>query len=196
MLAALGEKSDMKKILTILAAWIGLFGNAASSEQKLPPVPKWQPEFAASIDAILERLVFYTNGQRDIVIFKNGTGVILPEGLSDHDASKYASEVLSQIFKYHPDMKPLNMNDGNVLVQYNHPACNIVISDFVKPHMSEIEARHLDGLATDEVIITPLGSNKFDEFGMKALYGRAFMFMDAQDPVIVKLYRHAFSGPI
>ena len=48
-----------------------------------------------------------------------------------------------------------------------------------------------DALATSEVLITPLGPSKFDDFGKKALFGRCFMFMDAQDPKVVKIVRKA-----
>ncbi|MBL4774129.1 MAG: hypothetical protein JKX98_11245, partial [Alcanivoracaceae bacterium] len=81
-----------------------------------------------------------------------------------------------------------------ILVQYNHPAFNVVINTFTNNHMVTIKKRHLDALATSEVLITSLGSNVFDEFGMKALYGRTFMFMDAQNPKIVKIYRHKSSN--
>jgi hypothetical protein len=39
--------------------------------------------------------------------------------------------------------------------------------------------------------MTPLGSNVFDEFGKKALFGRCFMFMDAQEPRVVRIARKA-----
>lgn len=41
----------------------------------------------------------------------------------------------------------------------------------------------------DEVLITPLGPNVFDDFGKMALFGRCFMFMDAQDPKVVRIER-------
>ena len=86
-------------------------------------------------------------------------------------------------------MNPLTMKDGNVLVQYNHPALNVVISDFVQTHWQEIETRHLDGLATAEVLTTPAGQNKFDDLGKKALLGRCYMFMDAQEPIVIRIVR-------
>ena len=91
-----------------------------------------------------------------------------------------------KIYNYHPDMNPVNMKDGNILVQYNHPAFNVVLREFAEKYMTEIEANHLRALATDEVLMTPGGANVFDQFGMLALYGRTFMFMDAQNPKIVK----------
>ena len=87
-------------------------------------------------------------------------------------------------------MKPMNMDDGNILIEYNEPAFNVVINDFANKHLTSIKRNHLSGLTESEVLITPLGPNKFDEFGMKALYGRTFMFMDAQDPQIIKIYRN------
>jgi hypothetical protein len=81
------------------------------------------------------------------------------------------------------------MDDGNILVRYNHPAVNVVLRDISKAHWPEIEQRHLDGLTPDEVLITPLGQNKFDDFGKQALLGRAYMFMDAVAPEIVDIKR-------
>ena len=90
---------------------------ANADDKQFPPVPKWQPDFAVSVDLVLERMVYYSNNGKDIAIFKNGTAVILPSGLSDAEAKDFAPKVLSEIYNYHPDMKPLNMDDGNILVQ-------------------------------------------------------------------------------
>jgi hypothetical protein len=179
----------MSKILAIIIITFGVMGVALSDEKRFPPIPKWKPAIAAPLSDLLGRMIYYTDGKRDIVMFKHGTMVVLPDGLNDDESKKYALEVLSKIINYHPDMNPLNMDDGNILVQYNHPAYNVVISSFTDNHMEEIRNKHIEALAESEVLITPLGNNKFDEFGMKALYGRAFMFMDAQKPEIVKVHR-------
>lgn len=179
----------MKKLISSMLAFLGLTGSAVAEEKQFPPVPKWMPNFSASIESQLERMIFYTDQDKDLAQFSNGTIVILEDGLDDEEAKQYASEVLSEIFNYHPDMSPVDMKDGNILVQYNHPAYNVVLTEFTKKHMDVIKSRHLDALATDEVLITNLGQNKFDEFGMQALYGRAFMFMDAQNPEVVRVYR-------
>jgi hypothetical protein len=159
--------------------------------KQFPPVPDWQPSISQPLDRIVDRLKYYTNGACDIAVFKNGTCVVLDDGLSDEDAEKFAKEVLAKIFNYHPDMNPTNMDDGNTLVRYNHPAVNIVLSDFAKKHWAEIDSNHQRALATDEVLITPQGSNVFDDLGKKALFGRCFMFMDAQNPEVVQIERKA-----
>ena len=51
------------------------------------------------------------------------------------------------------------------------------------------EARHLDGLASDEVLMTPQGPNVFDALGKMALLGRCYLFMDAGDPVVDRVAR-------
>ncbi len=158
---------------------------------KLPPVPDWKPLIRQPIDRIVERMLHYTDGKRDLAVFQNGTCVVLPAGLNDAEAEAFAKEALSKIFTYHPDMNPLPMKDGNILVQYNHPAVNVVLSDVATEHWSEIDNNHQRALATSEVLMTPLGQNVFDEFGKKALFGRCFMFMDAQQPVVTKIVRHA-----
>ncbi len=136
---------------------------------------------------------YYTDGKKDFAVFENGTCVIVPDALSELDAYTAARDVLSKIFNFHPDMNPLNMDDGNILVRYNHPAFNVVLSDFVAEHWDEIDRNHQQALATSEVLITPLGPNKFDDFGKKALFGRCFMFMDAQKPVVVQVVRNTQS---
>ncbi|RAP55648.1 hypothetical protein BTJ49_15145 [Oleiagrimonas sp. MCCC 1A03011] len=86
-------------------------------------------------------------------------------------------------------MKPMNMKDGNILIQYNHDVASIVLADIVAEHWSEIEKQHQRALATSEVLITPHGNNKFDDFGKKSLFGRCYMFMDAQEPEVLRIER-------
>lgn len=157
--------------------------------KRFPPVPNWRPDIKQPIDKIIDRIKYYFNESRDFAVFENGTCVILDEGLSDGEADTFAKEVLSKIYNYHPDMNPLNMDDENILVRYNHPAVNVVLNEVVRENWTEIERRHQEALATDEVLITPLGHNVFDDFGKKALFGRCFMFMDAQNPKVEKIVR-------
>jgi hypothetical protein len=169
------------------------FKRKSGPQTPFPPVPDWKPDFAPPSDQILQRVQYYTNEDCDIAIFRHGTCVLLKDGLTDEEASAFSMAVLSQIFNYHPDMKPLAMEDGNVLVQYNHPAVNLVISEHAESNWEAIEGNHLRALATDEVLNTPLGPNVFDDFGKKALYGRCFMFMDAQAPEIIRIERKSAS---
>jgi hypothetical protein len=180
-----------RPFITALLAFFGV-GKTAAEKAKtaFPPVPAWRPTFTQPRDRVIDRIAYYTNGTRDFTVLKNGTCVILQPGLSDAEAKKFSLKVLSDILNYHPDMNPAPMDDGNILVSYNHPAVNVVIREVAEAHWAEIEARHLDGLATSEVLFTPLGSNKFDAFGKQALLGRAYMFMDAQTPEIVEIKRH------
>jgi hypothetical protein len=155
----------------------------------LPPVPEWKPDIPQPLERIIERLRHYTDGKRDFAVFEHGTCVVLADGLSELDAETSAKETLSKIFHFHPDMNPQQMKDGNVLVQYNHPAVNVVLNDVAQTHWSAIESNHQKALATSEVLMTPLGQNVFDAFGKKALFGRCFMFMDAVSPKVVKIVR-------
>ena len=175
----------------LLLVFLGVVGNLmiASAEAQFSPVPDWQPDFSITNDEVLERMIYYFDDSTDIVIFKHGTAVVLPDGLNDDDAREFALKTLSEIYNYHVDLNPRYMDDGNILISYNHPAYNVVIDGFANAHIETIRARRLEALATYEVLIGPMGANKFDEFAMKALYGRTFMFMDAQDPVITKIYR-------
>lgn len=158
--------------------------------RQFPPVPDWKPEVTQPLERIIERFRFYTNGSRDFAVFDQGTVAILPNGLSDAEAEGHAKQALHNVFHAHPDMNPLNMKDGNILVQYNHDVASLVLSDIAEEHWSEIDKQHQRALATSEVLITPLGQNAFDDFGKKALFGRCYMFMDAQSPVVVRIERH------
>ena len=157
--------------------------------KRFPPIPEWQPTLQQPVDRIVDRMRYYTDGKKDFAMLTHGTCVVLADGLSDDQAAQFSDEVLRRIFNAHPDMNPVEMDDGNVLVRYNHPAANVVLSDFVRDHWDLIDQNHQGALATDEVLITPLGPNRFDDFGKKALFGRCFMFMDALDPKVVNVHR-------
>ena len=81
------------------------------------------------------------------------------------------------------------MDDGNIMIFYNHPAYTIVLNEVTEKHMDLIRQNHMEALARDEVLITPKGPNKFDDFAMKALFGRCYFFMDAKDPIVSKIIR-------
>lgn len=158
---------------------------------EFPPIPDWRPAIAQPTERIAERLRHYTDGNLDFALFTHGTVVILPSGLTDTQATMHAKEALAKVFHAHPDMQPLQMKDGNIVVRYNHDVINIVLDDVATEHWQEIKSEHQRALARDEVLITPHGQNKFDDFGMKALYGRCFMFMDAQAPAVLYIARGA-----
>ncbi|NDI84384.1 hypothetical protein [Undibacterium crateris] len=157
---------------------------------QFPPTPDWQPQISQPLDRIAERIRCYTNGTRDFAVFTHGTVAILPHGLNDINAKEHATQALHQVLHSHPDMNPLSMKDGNILIQYKHDIASLVLSDIADQNWAEIDKQYLRALATSEVLITPLGHNTFDDFGKKALFGRCFMFMDAQAPKIVHIERH------
>jgi hypothetical protein len=171
----------------------GLFKKMTPSPaERFPPVPKWRPPFSQPVEDIIDRVAYYTNGTNDFAVFRHGTCVILPENeLDDDQAKRIAKAVLNKIYTYHPDMNPRPMDDGNIVIQYNHPALNVVLAEVAKLHWEEIDRNHQDALATSEVLMTPLGPNKFDDFGKQALFGRCYMFMDAQEPDVIRIVRAA-----
>ncbi len=158
--------------------------------KQFPPVPDWTPEIRQPLERIIERFRFYTNGSRDFAVFGHGTVAILPNGLTDDEAERLAKQSLHSVFHAHPDMNPMNMKDGNILVQYSHDVANLVLSETLDKHWAEIDRQHQRAIATHEVLITPLGHNTFDDFGKKALFARCYMFMDAQSPVVVRVERY------
>ena len=162
------------------------------SPRRPPPVPKWRPEIRQPLEGVVKRVTYYTNRERDFVVFRHGTCVILPENqLPDDRASEAAKEVLDKVYKFHPDMYPRAMDDGNMVIHYNHPAINVVLASFADEHWEEIESNHQDALVPSEVLLTSLGPNTFDDPGKKALFGRCYMFMDAQSPEVVRVVRAA-----
>jgi hypothetical protein len=180
---------------SFIAGLVGAIGfgkvEAAPARPAFPPVPTWHPSFQQPIDRIVDRLRYYTDRKREFVVMQNGTCVIIESGLSNSEAEAFALKTLAEILSYHPDMNPSPMDDGNILVRYNHPAVNVVLKEVAQAHWAEIEQQHLNGLTASEVLMTPLGPNKFDAFGKQALLGRAYMFMDAQQPAVVRLERNS-----
>lgn len=175
---------------------MGLFKKKEPLEppKGFPPVPVWRPEIQQPNELVVARMKYYTNQSRDFAVFRHGTIAILPDGLDAQAAEAHAKQALQQVFNAHPDMHPLNMDDGNVLVRYNHDVANVVLAPVVQSNWNEIDKRHLDALAAHEVLITPLGQNKFDAFGKSALFGRCYMFMDAQAPMVVTIERRTAEG--
>jgi hypothetical protein len=164
-----------------------LFGK--KEEPQFPPVPDWEPSIVLPQERIIDRFTYYTDGTKDFVVFTHGTCVIVEAGLDDNQAITQAKQVLHAIFHFHPDMKPTPMDDGNILIQYNHPAFNIVLDDLVAANWQTIKDNHQRALATHEVLFTPLGQNKFDDFGIKALFGRCYFFLDAKKPLATRVVR-------
>jgi hypothetical protein len=157
---------------------------------RFPPVPNWRPEVEQPLDDVVKSLCHYTNGKKDFAVFRFGTFALIPNGLDDSDAIALALRSLHNVFHAHVDMRNADMDDGNVLVSYNHDVGNVALNKTTSVIWADIEAQHQRALATHEVLITPLGSNKFDTCGKKALFARCYMFMDAQAPEVVQLVRH------
>ena len=86
----------------------------------------------------------------------------------------------------------MNMKDGNILIHYNHDIASLALCDIVEEHWTEIDKHHQRALATSAVSISPLGSNTFDDFEKKALFGRCYMLMDTQSPLIVRIERYDY----
>lgn len=173
--------------LTVLASALGL--SAARAQSSFPPVPKWQPPDWQPIERIVERFHYYRDNAGDFAVFRHGTIAEVTRGVSDKQARQQALGILQKVYLSHPDMTPQWMDDQNILVSYVHPVHNIVLTDIAQTHWAEIDRNHKNALAEGEVILTPKGQNVFDNFGKMALWGRCYMFMDAQDPEIARIER-------
>lgn len=154
-----------------------------------PPTPKWKPDVPVDLDAVADRAGYYTDHENVVVIFKQGTCVVLHADSKNPETE--AMEVLERVFNYHPDFNPQLMDDGNWLVSFSEPQCvSLVASSEFENHRAYIRHNHLDGLVRGEVLLN--GEKRpatFDERGMIGLFGRARMFMDAQEPVVAKVLR-------
>jgi hypothetical protein len=145
---------------------------AGRSRDGFPPVPKWRPPFEQPLEAVVERVGYYTKREWDFVVFCHGTCVVLPENhLPDDRASATAREILDKVYRFHPDFGSAVMDDGNILIEYNHPVLNVVLQGFADEHWDEIERNHQDALTPSEVLITSLGPNRFNDADKTALFG-------------------------
>jgi len=168
---------------------MGLFDKLFKRKQEddFPPKPKWKPNLPIDIELIYEKAKYYTGDKLQFAIFQNGTVTFFSDPVDNlEDCSKVS---LNKIYNFHPDFKPLTMDDGNYLVEYSQPAFTIVFKDEIENHWDYIDKNHQDGICREEVLINAQGQqNIFDNLGKICLFGRAKMFMDAQNPKIVKSF--------
>ena len=87
------------------------------------------------------------------------------------------------------NFRPIPMDDGNYLIEYSQPAFTIVFKAEIEKNWKYIDENHLYGLCTAEVLINRNGQqNVFDRSGKISLFGRPKMFMDAQEPRVVRTF--------
>jgi hypothetical protein len=156
--------------------------------EDFPPKPKWKPTISVDLERTIQTFVYYTDKKKGFAIFRNGTCVLIPD--TDANPENAAKEILNKVYMYHPDFNPQAMDDGNFLVKYSQPAYSIVFKDEYEKNRGYIDQNHLDGLTRDEVLLNAKGeANKFDDSGKIGLFARSRMFLDAQDPVVVKIWK-------
>lgn len=156
-------------------------------EKDFPPKPKWKPNLPVDIELIYEKAKYYTGEKLQFAVFQNGTVTFFSNKVDNIEDSAKAS--LDKIYNFHPDFKPTTMNDGNYLIEYSQPAFTIVFKDEIDNRWDYIDKNHQDGICGTEVLINAQGQhNVFDSMGKICLFGRAKMFMDAQDPKVVKTF--------
>ncbi|WP_113958618.1 hypothetical protein [Roseimicrobium gellanilyticum] len=152
-----------------------------------PPIPKWKPSIPIDLNSVADRAGYYTDHENVVVIFKHGTCVVLHANVRNPEVE--AMSVLERVYNFHPDFNPQLMDDGNWLVSFSQPHCvSLVTKAEFENHRSYIQDNHLQGLVQGEVLLNAEQQpNSFDEPGMIGLFGRARMFMDAQDPVVARI---------
>jgi|GEM_PF-598149 hypothetical protein len=162
--------------------------DAKKMPDDFPPKPKWKPNLPIDIQRTIETFAYYSDKKKTFAVFENGTCVVIPDG--DADPEKQAKEILNKVYNFHPDFNPQTMDDGNFMVSYSQPAYSIVFKDEFEKNRDYIEKNHLDGLVRAEVLLNAKREpNKFDDIGKIGLFARARMFLDAQNPVVVKIWK-------
>lgn len=178
----------LKKIAAIFWATFAVSTPSGAAPPKdFPPRPKWQPTVAVDIERVAKTFAYYTSGKHSFAVLTHGTCVVLPDGAKDPQQA--AAEIMHAILYAHPDMDPKYMDDGNWLVTYSQPAGTVVFADVVEANWAYIDKNHKDGVTKDEVLNNGnLPPNQFDRAGKIGLFGRAYMFMDAVSPKVVKVW--------
>jgi len=159
---------------------------------KLPddflPKPKWKPNIPVDIERTIQTFAYYSDKKKAFAVFENGTCVLIPDGSPDPEST--AKEILNKVYNYHPDFNPQAMDDGNFMVSYSQPAYSVVFKDEFEKNRDYIDQNHLDGVVRAEVLLNAKGEpNKFDDIGKIGLFARSRMFLDAQKPVVVKIWK-------
>lgn len=180
-----------EKIKAYVANALGIDtrNDSAGPPRKLPPRPKWQPTIAVDVERTAKTAAYHLGGKHSFAVLTNGTCIVLsPEETANPQAA--AEKVMHAVLWAHPDMKVRCKNDGNWLVIYSHPhAATVVLSDVVEANWAYIEKNHLNGVVEGEVLLdAEKRANHFTESVKIGLFGRAYMFMDAVSPKVVKVW--------
>jgi hypothetical protein len=161
--------------------------SSKQGDTDFPPKPKWKPNLPIDIELIYKKARYYTGDKLQFAVFQNGTVTFFSNKVDNIEDSAKAS--LDKIYNFHPDFKPMTMDDGNYLIEYSQPAFTIVFKEEIENHWDYIDKNHQDGICRAEVLINAQGQhNVFDSIGKICLFGRAKMFMDAQAPKVVKTF--------
>lgn len=153
------------------------------------PRPAWKPSVVQPLDRLAARFKPFVKLGRDFVVFKHGTCAVVEPQLPEAVAHERARVILDRTVNQPPDMRPTELPGGDVLILYNQPAATVVLDDIARAHWLHIENRHKSALLPDEVLIMPAGPNVFDSFAKKVLFGRCFLYMDAEAMEVDRLVR-------
>ncbi len=159
----------------------------AKADPDFPPKPQWKPDAPINIPRIIETFAYYCDRQKTFAIFKHGTCVLVPD---DADSEASAKKILHDIYFAHPDFSVRRMDDGNYAVVYSQPAYSVVFQDELEANRDTIDRHHREGVVAGEALFGNTGfTNQFDEVGKIGLFARARMFLDAQEPFVVHVWR-------
>ena len=156
-------------------------------ETKRHPIPVWRPNTPNDINRIMDTAKGYANSKYQMAVFKYGTVVSFLSPVVDIEAED--KKKLELVYETNAKYHPVKMADGNFTIQYSKAALTIVFKDEIKEYWPYIEKNFLAGICKDEAALHSKGRrNVIDQVGKIYLFSRAKMFMDAQDPKVVKIF--------
>ena len=118
--------------------------NSKQGDTDFPPKPKWKPNLPVDIELIYEKARYYTGDKLQFAVFQNGTVTFFSNKVDNIEDSAKAS--LDKIYNFHADFKPMEMDDGNYLIEYSQPAFTIVFKSETEKYWEYIDKNHQDGI--------------------------------------------------
>jgi hypothetical protein len=151
--------------------------------------PPWKPAIVQPLDRLENRFREVVKGGKDFVLFSHGTCAVVEAGMPEAVAYEAAKTILERTVHQHVDVRPTELTGGDILIRYNQPAANLVLDDIARANLLQIDAKHMSALVPEEVLIMPAGPNKFDTFAKRVLFGRCYLFMDAETLEVDRVVR-------
>ncbi len=146
--------------------------------------PNWKPEITPPIDWVTDHLRKYSAGKH-CTVFENGSCVFWQKSKVFSDAD--CKEALLTVVQQHPDFKVRRHPDGNLLVTFKGGVGGIMSGEILQQNFSVLKAEALNkGMLDHEMLSSEDGDVVEDGDLIAGLYVRARLYLDAENPVVVK----------